>query len=94
MTSDTLVDSVSDALDHLQRAAAPTIKKGKRQIGVLLSQGGEVIDTVSSRAGETAADLAKGLMIYTKKNPLSALLLAVGAGALLVSAIRSMQARR
>jgi hypothetical protein len=31
-----LRDSASDALDQLQRAAAPAIKQGKRQAGALL----------------------------------------------------------
>jgi hypothetical protein len=92
--ADTLRDSASNALDQLQSAAAPAIKEGKRQAGVLLDQGGELIDTVSTRASETAADLGKSLVAYTKKNPLIALLLAVGAGALLVSAAKSMQSRR
>jgi hypothetical protein len=92
--ADTLRDSASDALDQLQRAAAPAIKAGKRQAGVLLDQGGELIDTVSTRASETAAELGKSLVGYTKKNPLTALLLAVGAGALLISAAKSMQSRR
>jgi hypothetical protein len=92
--ADTLRDSASDALDQLQRAAAPAIKEGKRQARVLLDQSGELIDTVGTRAGETATDLGKSLIAYTKKNPLIALLLAVGAGALLVSAAKSMPSRR
>jgi hypothetical protein len=92
--ADTLRDSASDALDQLQSAAAPAIKEGKRQAGVLLDQGGELIERVSTRASEAAADLGKSLVAYTKKNPLIALLLAVGAGALLVSAAKSMQSRR
>jgi hypothetical protein len=92
--SDTLRDSTADVLDHLQRAATPVIKQGKRQAGVLLDQGSELIDTVAAQAGDTAAELGKSLVAYTKKNPLTALLLAVGAGALLLSAAKSMQSRR
>src|ERR1700722_2213154 len=92
--ADTLRDSASEALDQLQRAAAPAIKEGKRQAGVLLDRGGDLFDAVSSRASETAADLGNGLVAYTKKNPLLALMLAVGAGALLVSAAKSVQSRR
>jgi len=94
VNADTLRDSASDALDQLQRAAAPVLKEGKRQAGALLDQGGELIDTVSTRASETAADLGKGLIAYTRKNPLTALLLAVGAGALVVSAAKTLQSRR
>jgi hypothetical protein len=92
--TNTLRDSASDALDQLQSAAAPAIKEGKRQAGVLLDQGGDLIDTVSTRASETAADLGKSLVAYTKKNPLIALLLAVGAGALLLGGAKSIQSRR
>ena len=94
VATDTLRDSASGALGQLQRAVAPAIKQGRRQTGMLLDQTGELIDTVTTRAGETAADLRKGIISYTKKNPLTALLLAVGAGALLISAARSMQPRR
>lgn len=94
VNADTLRDSASDALDQLQHAAAPAIKAGKRQARVLLDHSGELIDTVSTRAGETATDLGKSLIAYTKKNPLTALLLAVGAGALLISAAKSSQSRR
>jgi hypothetical protein len=94
VNADTLRDTASDALDQAQRAAAPAIKEGKRQAGVLRDRSGELIDTVSTRAGETVADLGQGLVAYTKKNPLKALLLAVGAGALLVGASKSRQSRR
>jgi hypothetical protein len=94
VNADTLRDSASDALDQVQRAAAPAIKEGKRQAGMLFDQGGELLDTVTTRAGETAADLGKSLIDYTKKKPLTALLLAVGAGVLLVGAAKSMQSRR
>jgi ElaB/YqjD/DUF883 family membrane-anchored ribosome-binding protein len=90
----TLRDSASDALDQVQRAAGPAIKEGKRQAGMLLDQSGELIDTVSTRASEIAVDLGKGMIAFTKKNPFTALLLAVGAGALMISAAKSMRPRR
>jgi ElaB/YqjD/DUF883 family membrane-anchored ribosome-binding protein len=92
--ADTLHDSSSNALDQLQRAADPVIKEGKRQAGVLLDESGELLDTISTRVSESAADLAERLIAYTKNNPFTALLLAVGAGALLISAAKSIQAWR
>jgi hypothetical protein len=92
--SDSIRDSASDALDQFQRAAAPAIKEGQRQARVLVDQSGELIDTVSDHARETVADLGKSLIAYTKKNPVSALLLAVGVGALLVGATKTWQSRR
>jgi hypothetical protein len=91
--ADALHESASDALDQLQRAADPVIKEGKRQAGVLLDESGELLDTVSTRAGEIAADLGERLIAYTKKNPFTSLLLAVAAGALIVSAAKSIQSR-
>jgi len=88
--ADTVRDSASDALDQVQRAAAPGIKEGRRQAGILLDQSGDLMETVS----ETASNLGKGVIAYTKKNPLIALVLAVGAGALLVSAAKSMRSGR
>jgi hypothetical protein len=69
------------------------MKEGKRQAAHLLDQSSALIERVSSRASETA-DLGKSLIAYTKNNPLTAPLLAVGAGALLVSAAKSMRSRR
>jgi hypothetical protein len=94
VNTDTLRDSASDAIDQLTSAAKPAIKEGKRQAGILFDEGGELIDAFASRARETAADLGDSLIAYTKKNPLSALLLAVGAGALLISAAKIVQSRR
>jgi hypothetical protein len=94
VNADTLRNSASDALDQLQRAAAPALKEGKRQAGSLLDQGGELIDAVSTGASETVAGLGKGLIAYTRRNPLTALLLAVGAGVLLGSAAKAMQSPR
>ena len=91
---DTLRDSASDTLDQLKSAASPAIKEGKRQAGLLLDQSGDLMGTVRARAGETAADLGNSVIAYTKKNPITALALAVGAGALLFSVAKSMQSRR
>jgi hypothetical protein len=91
VNADTLRDSASGALDQVQRAAAPAINEGKRQAGVLLDQSGELIETLGSRAGEIATELGERLIAYTRKNPLTAVLLAAGAAALLVSVIKSMQ---
>jgi hypothetical protein len=91
---ESLRDSAGDARDRLQRAAEPAIKEGKRQAGVLLDQSGDLINRASTRAGENAATLGRSVISFTKKNPLTALLLAVGAGALLIGATRSTQSRR
>jgi hypothetical protein len=94
LKSDKLFDSASDAVHQIGRAATPAINESKRQAGVLLYQGGDLIDDLGSRIGGTAADLGKTVISYTKKNPLTALLLAVGAGVLLVGAARTVQSRR
>jgi len=91
---DALRNSAVDARDQVQRAAAPAIKEGKRQAGILLDESGQMIDEFGSRAVATATDLGKSVISYTKKNPLTALLLAVGAGALLIGVTRSIQSRR
>jgi hypothetical protein len=93
-STDTLRDSAADAADQVQRAAAPAINQVKRQAGVLVDQSGELIDKVIANTTQIAADLGKSAIAYIKKNPLTALLLALGAGALLVSAAKSVQSRR
>jgi hypothetical protein len=92
--TETTTDSGTHAIDALTRAAAPAINEGKRQFGVLLDSGSEFLDSVSGRITDTASDLGKNVLDYTKKNPMTALLLAVGAGVLLFSAAKSIQSRR
>jgi hypothetical protein len=53
-----------------------------------------LLGTVSAGTSEAVAHLANSLVAFTKKKPLVALLLAVGAGALLVSAAKSAPSRR
>jgi ElaB/YqjD/DUF883 family membrane-anchored ribosome-binding protein len=91
--ADTLRKSTSDAVDQLQRAARPVLKEGKRQATSLLAQSGELLDSVGTQANKTGVALIKSLTAYTKKNPLTALAMAVGVGALFVGA-KSMRSRR
>jgi hypothetical protein len=90
----TLLKCAVDTLDQLQHSATPAIKEGKRRAAVLLDQRGERIDTGSTRASEAMASLVDTVVAKTKRNALAALQLAVGAGALLVSAAKSLQSRR
>jgi hypothetical protein len=89
ISADTIKAAASDAVDQLQRAATPALKQGTREAGILLDHSGALIESVRSGLGETASQLGNSLVAYTKKNPLIVLLLAVGAGALLVSAAKS-----
>jgi hypothetical protein len=84
---DTTIDGISDRVDQVRRSSAPVVKRAKRRTRALLDQSGEILSDVSDRAIETATDISKGLVSYTKKNPITALLLALGAGALLVSVV-------
>jgi hypothetical protein len=84
-----LKSSSSDVFDQVGKS----LKKGRRQANVLIDQGGEFIDTVSTRATDIASDLSRSVVRYTKKNPRTALLLALGAGVLLLSAVRAVQPR-
>jgi hypothetical protein len=93
-TKGTLRDTATAALDEAGRTAAPAIKEAKRQARTLMDQSGALIDTVATRARETATDIGEGLLAYTKKHPLTALLLALGAGAVLISAANSVRSRR
>jgi hypothetical protein len=89
-----LIDSAADVLEQLQRAANAGAKDSKRRAGLVLDQSGELLGTVSAGTSEAVAHLANSLVAFTKKKPLVALLLAVGAGALLVSAAKSAPSRR
>jgi ElaB/YqjD/DUF883 family membrane-anchored ribosome-binding protein len=91
---DATVDGISDRMDQVRRSTAPVVKRAKRQAGVLLEQSGEILSDVSDRAIETATDISKSVVSYTKKNPITALLLALGVGALLVSAAKSIRSQR
>jgi hypothetical protein len=91
---DATVDRISDRLDQVRRSTAPVVKRAKRRSGMLLEQGGEILSDVSDRAIETATDISKSFVSYTKKNPITALLLVLGTGAFLVSAAKSIRSQR
>jgi hypothetical protein len=91
---DATVDRISDRMDQVRRSTAPVVNRTKRQAGVLLGQSGEILNDVSDRAIETATALSKSLVSYTKKNPITALLLVIGAGALLVNAAKAIHSQR
>ena len=93
-SKDTLRDTAAAALDEAGRAAVPAIKEAKRRARTAMDQSEALIDTVATRARDTATDIGEGLLAYTKKHPLTALLLALGAGALLISAANSVRSRR
>jgi hypothetical protein len=90
---DTVRDAAADAMDGARRAAAPAVNEVKRQAGVLVDQSGALLDSATSRALDTASDIGAGLIAYTKNHPITALLLALGAGALLVGATSSRRSR-
>lgn len=91
---ETIRDTATDALGGVQRVAAPAVKKAKRQAGVLVAEGGALLGRTASGARDTAIDIGEGLIAYTKKHPIAAVLLALGAGALLVSAANAARSRR
>jgi DNA-binding MurR/RpiR family transcriptional regulator len=93
-TKDTLRDTATAVQDEAGHTAAQAIKDAKRQARTLMDQSGALIDTVATRARDTATDIGDGLLAYTKKHPLTALLLALGAGALLIGAANSVRSRR
>jgi len=79
-------DSATEAAEHLQRMAESAVNDGKEKAGVLLDQSGDLIDSVKDQAAGTAADIGNRVVGFTKNNPVIALLIAVGAGALLIAA--------
>ena len=83
-----------DAVSNLKRTTESAVDEGKRTAGVLLDHSGELIDSVSEQGRSTAADLGNRVIEFTKKNPVIALLLAVGTGALLVGAAKASPFRR
>jgi hypothetical protein len=85
-----LRNSATDAVDQVQRAASTAIKEGKRQAGRLFDQGGELIDEMSTQARKAR----KSVVAYTRAKPLIALLIAAAAGAIVMSAAKSVQSRQ
>jgi hypothetical protein len=91
---ETIRDTAVDAMGEVRRAAAPAVKKTKRKAGALIAESGALLDAAASRTRDTASDIGEGLIAYTKKHPITALLLALGAGALLVGAANAVRSPR
>ena len=81
---ESVLDSAADTVDQIRSTAGVAMREGRRQAGALLDQGSDLVDAVTSNATE----LGKSAISFTKKNPLIALLIAAGVGALLVHAVR------
>ena len=83
------------AVDQLQQAARPVIEAGQRRAAILFDQSGGIIDSVSTSIGrDTFVDIGRSMIAYAKQNPLAALLLAASAGAVLISAAKSVRSQR
>ena len=88
-SSDQPVGKLSDAVDEAHREAS--LASGK--IGALASQAlGKAKDTLQSAADDVRDRATTAVASYTKEDPIRAILIAAGTGALLVSVL-SMMAR-
>jgi hypothetical protein len=60
----------------------------------MISTPKDTLRDIATTALDQATDIGDELLAYTKKHPLTAMLLALGAGALLISAAKSVHSRR
>ena len=76
-------DNLSDALDSVRDNASPLIGKASKRAQAMANQ---LRDGVS--------DLTDGAVAYTKKNPLTAVLIAAASGALVFGLVKALTTPR
>jgi ElaB/YqjD/DUF883 family membrane-anchored ribosome-binding protein len=82
--------TIADKIDDLRGDAVPALKKAVSRAQSMSRQGIDAISDMASQARDTASNASDSLVAYTRKNPVTALAIAVASGALLYAAVRAL----
>ena len=87
-------DKGSDKVDEAKGGVAPWLDRAENESGKLLQQGREMVNDASQKVRESAAQASDKAVGYTKDEPVKALLIAAGVGALLMGMLTMMARSR
>ena len=86
--------TIADKVDDLRGEAAPALKKAVSRAQSMSRQGIDTISDMASQARDAASNASDSLLAYTRKNPVTALAIAVASGALLYAAVKAFTPSR
>ena len=86
--------TIADKVDDLRGDAAPALKKAVSRAQSMSRQGIDTISDMASQARDAASNASDSLVTYTRKNPVTALAIAVASGALLYAAVKAFTSSR
>jgi len=89
----TLAAKAAEKSEEL-RGAIPAIGRATNQAGKFAMQGIDAVSDAFGHARDTVSATSDSVIAYTKKNPVKALALAAGAGALLYGFIKALKSSR
>jgi ElaB/YqjD/DUF883 family membrane-anchored ribosome-binding protein len=85
---------IADKVDDLRGDATSALTKAASRAQSMGRQSIDAISDVASQARDVAYDASDSIVAYTKKNPLTALMIAAASGALLYAAIKALTPSR
>jgi ElaB/YqjD/DUF883 family membrane-anchored ribosome-binding protein len=87
-------NSITGNLSKNRSDAAPALKKAVGRAQSMSRQSIDAISDMASQARDAASNAADSLVAYTRKNPVTALAIAVASGALLYAAVKAFTPSR
>ena len=80
----------SNKVESMRSGVGPAIDRASDKAQGLLSQGLDAVSNATRKAQDFAADTQDSIVTYTRAKPVTALLIAAAAGAVVVSLIRAL----
>jgi ElaB/YqjD/DUF883 family membrane-anchored ribosome-binding protein len=87
---DSAASSASNTVESMRSGAGPTLDKASEKAQGLLSQGIDALGDARQKARDFASDTQDSIVTYTRQKPVTALLIAAAAGAVLITLIRAL----
>jgi ElaB/YqjD/DUF883 family membrane-anchored ribosome-binding protein len=82
--------SASNKVESLRSGTGPALDKAADRAQGLLGQGIDAVSDATRRARDFASDTQDSVVTYTREKPVTALLIAAAAGAVLITLIRAL----
>jgi ElaB/YqjD/DUF883 family membrane-anchored ribosome-binding protein len=86
--------TLSSKVEELRSDTGSALTKAVDRVQSMGKQGIDAVTDAAQRTRDVATDTAGSIVRYTKKNPMSALMIAAASGALLLSLIRVLRPSR
>jgi ElaB/YqjD/DUF883 family membrane-anchored ribosome-binding protein len=86
--------AVSNKVDELRHDAGPTVARAFDRVRSVSRQSMNAVGDAAQRTRDAASYASDSIVVYTRENPVKALLIAAASGALLLSLMNIIKSRR